>query len=568
MYFNDFINYLNSLHNASGNNKNAIAENQILNNFYSDIMVKRPLGDFLLNKLKEENLTIILTGHAGDGKTSLLYQLLKSIGEIKEKTPLEKFATVTLDNKPLMYIKDMSELDRQEQNSLMEKGLETSLTHGSSIIISNTGPLIRVLKEVLNKEDIENDILERMDLNDGKFLKNIPYKIMIINIAKLDNTDFIYEFLKNISQNKFLEDIEDNHKNSFIFNNLKLINENLYKVSSFVTNFYRNAYEKGDRFTLRQIIAHITYSITCNYNLENSFNKDFLYHNIFNNFFGYNGDSINNDAKQIKGIEKLISMNLDGKKIYKEDSIFIDSSFDNFIDSLNIKDYWVKQLNNSVDSTREEIFEKSKISRKFIRRALFFFNNFNKEEEISFYNSIFSNNFSMYIDSKYNCDFPIKEKNELEKIIKEGLFKLYTGFTMKRENSIYLTLKRDGEYIQNIQLILGELDKRKVKIIHDIKKDLFNNRDFGHLFINLKDTNTKIPLNLPIIEYFTNLKNGIINTNVDPQLNNGIDKIKFKILNLYKYDEDENMQFLILTNKGSKVIEMTIDNEENTIIVD
>ncbi|MGL6154812.1 MAG: hypothetical protein ACRC0W_06725, partial [Cetobacterium sp.] len=537
MDFNSYINYLNSQHNASGNNENAIAEQQILNDFYCHIMVERPLGNYLKNILLKENISIILTGHAGDGKTSLLYQTLRSMDLIEEKKPLAKSTLVNYENKNIMYIKDMSELNRDEQLHLINEGLNITNQGGSSIMISNTGPLIRIFKELFG-ESIENNLLNHMDSNSKNIFEVGEYKVLIINIAKLDNTDFIHDFLENISSTRFLNLANEREKNSFIYNNLKLINENLSKVSGFITNFYRNSYENGERFTLRQIIAHITYSITSNHTLEESLNKDPVINNIFNNFFGYKNGELDPNGLQIKGIKKIFQMKLDEKKIHGEDNIFIYNSFENFIEEIkdSLKNYWINtlNLNNDWDFQMDEFIEKSRKERQLIRRAMFFFNNFSQEEENKLLNSIFSNIFTTYINCKYNLKLESSDKNELERNLRDGLFRLYTGFSPKGETSIYLTLKREGEYIQNIQLIVGEIDKKKIKVTFGNISDPFNGKDYGQLFLELRDKKEIIPLNLPILEYFINLKNGIINTNIDPQLNNGIDKIKYKIMNLYK----------------------------------
>ena len=48
---NEFIDYLNSMNNANSNNKNALAESQVLNDYYKKIQIKRELGEVIYNKL-------------------------------------------------------------------------------------------------------------------------------------------------------------------------------------------------------------------------------------------------------------------------------------------------------------------------------------------------------------------------------------------------------------------------------------------------------------------------------------------------------------------------------------
>ena len=51
MLNSDFIKYINSLHNASAGNENAIAESQFGNPYYQQIEVERPVGMFLINQI-------------------------------------------------------------------------------------------------------------------------------------------------------------------------------------------------------------------------------------------------------------------------------------------------------------------------------------------------------------------------------------------------------------------------------------------------------------------------------------------------------------------------------------
>ena len=118
---NDFIDYLNSMNNANSNNKNALAEAQVLNDYYQKIKIKRELGEVIYDYLfsSNEKIGVILTGHAGDGKTSILIQILNKLGYfIKDgeivKKPLKE--SEVYDNK-LFYVKDMSELNEDNQNA-------------------------------------------------------------------------------------------------------------------------------------------------------------------------------------------------------------------------------------------------------------------------------------------------------------------------------------------------------------------------------------------------------------------------------------------------------------------
>ena len=56
---NRFVNYLNSMNNASGDNINALAEAQVTNEYYSSIRVDRKLGKFIKNKITSVSIRLI-----------------------------------------------------------------------------------------------------------------------------------------------------------------------------------------------------------------------------------------------------------------------------------------------------------------------------------------------------------------------------------------------------------------------------------------------------------------------------------------------------------------------------
>ena len=77
---NGFVDYLNTLHNEQANNENALAEAQQNNPYFKKVKVERE-AQYIANRIEtgENACLMILTGHAGDGKTTLLFQVLEKI---------------------------------------------------------------------------------------------------------------------------------------------------------------------------------------------------------------------------------------------------------------------------------------------------------------------------------------------------------------------------------------------------------------------------------------------------------------------------------------------------------
>ena len=74
-----------------------------------------------------------------------------------------------------------------------------------------------------------------------------------------------------------------------------------------------------------------------------------------------------------------------------------------------------------------------------------------------------------------------------------------------------------------------------------------------------KGDNYSISLSLPMINYFYELKNGIISTNIDPQLSRGVESIIAKLMSFVSENEDDgeddsDIQLIIRTNRRAKLI--------------
>ena len=202
---NRFVNYLNSMNNASGDNINALAEAQVTNEYYSSIRVDRKLGKFIKNKITSgEHKTYIITGHAGDGKTSILVQILKDLNLLEDGEGLKIEDIKSKDNIKVMYVKDMSELSEQQQLVLLKKSLDAPKLDSSSVLISNTGPLIKSFVNLLgtseqSKDEIEDKLLKQLDSNKCEEIDICGNKFYLINIARIENIGFVSEIINKIS---------------------------------------------------------------------------------------------------------------------------------------------------------------------------------------------------------------------------------------------------------------------------------------------------------------------------------------------------------------------------------
>lgn len=311
---NLYIDYLNSLHNYNAQNENAYGERNIDNPYFKDVMVRVGLCDYI-----KENLTVkkphilILTGHAGDGKTSIMYQVLTDMGA--EFDVKEKLSEITLPNgAKCLCVKDFSEIPKEEQTNhidrinVMKKSVDMVKNGNYVFMVANTGPLINTFGELFdtndNKEKSRIQLINMMDNNDGeiKFIQDVP--LCVINVATVDNVYFATEFLEKIIQDNLWEKCEACNKHHYchIYRNRNLIVENKTKVYEFINNHFIWLTEYGTRLTIRSMTEQLTYMITGGMSCEEVTNND-AYKYLFSNlFFGYIGTKLNARALNIIAI--------------------------------------------------------------------------------------------------------------------------------------------------------------------------------------------------------------------------------------------------------------------------
>ena len=108
---NPFVDYLNSMNNASSDTIAALAESQVNSPFFRKIQIERNLGRYLSDRIRSgEHLSVVLTGHAGDGKTSILVQILQDLGFLDENSLLEPEKEYDNGSIILMHLRKVNHL--------------------------------------------------------------------------------------------------------------------------------------------------------------------------------------------------------------------------------------------------------------------------------------------------------------------------------------------------------------------------------------------------------------------------------------------------------------------------
>ena len=156
---------------------------------------------------------------------------------------------------------------------------------------------------------------------------------------------------------------------------------------------------------------------------------------------------------------------------------------------------------------------------------------------------IFSKQYTQYLAVR-NCNAkPYKAQRQL---MIDALRMMYLGTVVSTSNTIPITLSKESGIAQSVQLVVGEININDIEIIAEPDSEM--NASKMNLILRLCKKE-KTPLSLPMINYFEDLRNGVISTNIDPQLSHGIEGLKSQLLKVVS-SSDEDVEIIVLNNTG------------------
>lgn len=590
---NDFINYLNSTNNVGGNSTGSLAESQVKSSYYDSVKVDRRLGSYIAECVNSgDNKAFILTGHAGDGKTSILVQVLKTLGYLQNDSGL----SVEEEFENFLYIKDMSEIPSGKQDKALEKALLAPSNQKTSLLISNTGPLLKTFEILVEKQakangeeftdkdkmTLQSKLLTQLDSNNDEPITVGDYSFILVNIARVDNVPFAAKILKNILNDNLWSPCNTCPcaDRCPIKSNRNIVVEQFDRASAFIENYYRFLYENDKRMTIRQMIGQISYALTgnltCSEIMSKHLKEPFFNYNFANLFFGYIGLKAAKDTTQIKGIEQIRNFELDRIALDVDYKLFVSqdySCFTPFIQSelkaLSTKHRKHYQITNEDQIPDEKKHEKELQLRRAIRRFYLMFSLVEDFAEIDhIMNQIFGSLYTEYrtlISSKQSKHV----LNKMRATIFDALYIKNTGFLPNSKTELPLTLRREDDVFQNVMIVLGEVNRSDFSVIQIKSSSNFEDIDNKHeLFLQMDDKDFR--LTLPMINYFDKLINGAIASKNNPALSHGIAQLDALLLEQYgegkpDCEEDCELTVIINTTKGQEIERFSFDGNRLNI---
>lgn len=554
-----YIAYLNSLHNYNAQNPNAYGERNVGNEFFQEVAVKVGLCSYIeMQLMNEEPHVLILTGHAGDGKTSIMYQVLKDFNI--EFNADEKISEIVLPTgNKCRCIKDYSELSDEEKLSVLKECVELPSNGEFVFMVSNTGPLINTFGELFEtdkREAAKIELIDAMDENSGEIRDIGGYKLGVINVASVDNTSFAVAFVKNLIKDSLWSGCSNCEKCEYchIYNNRNLIVSNQQRVLEFIKDHYVWMVEHGTRLTIRSMTEQLAYMITGGVECEDVAPVDKNKMLFFNLFFGYIGLKNNERANTILAVREAKQCAYDKKRLRADERLTIDCDYTVSFGS---------EMNSIlVEAHKNDGYVSGWI--EFLRRAYIFTNiETDKEKKSRNNEDIFSKQFERYLELREGTATPSKADTNL---IIDALSMMYLGKVADGNTSeIPITLNKTSGLTQNVQLVTGSIPTRKMALVQKVTKDSRFDEAHKRYDLRLKVEKEELDsiISLPMLDYFEELRNGIISTNIDPQLSHGVESLKAQLAKEYNDEDDDTIEMIVLRNNDSKDyrLEITDDNK-------
>ena len=584
IYKNAFVTYLNKLHNATAENEYALAESQALSRHFGSIHVPFMVTDHIYGHLSSaDGNHVIITGHAGDGKSTIGLELYKKLKNILPNRPLsqplKEIEQLRLnDGMVLNIVKDMSELAENRRIDIFLKAIGCNISAERWFIISNTGTLLDTLRAVARKKEINAQILEDrllrlLEAREPDFLDLFDAPFKLINLTQIDNIHIaIAVFEKIMEENLWEPCLQCKERNACpIYINVSSLREFIDLTSERTGWIYRRLYEYGSRLTMRQMTAHIAYSVTGGLDCKGVHDimassiqppiTDFLF---FNRFFGFKGKKSDEASLQLKAINSLLPLELGSKPYPVLDRRLWTIEAGRLPELPSLLKPIFKALQNVKQSERNHSRH-----RQQLRRMLYLFGKM-PDDMKSFPASFLDS--SMLLESEEWQQNPglltSFRKSDLLRKVLHVLQEQFTGFHLPektRTNEIYITLSRKNDDLrQSVQIVLAEIPFSNFILEPQPLYRTFKPKR-RILVLEEKFTHVSLPLELPFLDFMMKRHSGEIGQGLNASYAQRLER--FKAMLLQHYSLKDQLELLELKNTGEFEIRRFVVNQNRLEVV-
>ena len=479
---NPFVGYLNSLIRLSGGNENALAEFQALSPLFPLIHVQHPLSDRVVAELRSPGgRQVILTGHAGDGKSTIAVDVFRRLTGRSMDEPL----TVAIHAREevgdrISIIKDLSERHRANDSELTAQLLAGERRF---LLVSNTGALLDLFRGQcaqcgLSATEVESAILSAVSAHGGEGELTLGgARFLVLNLARVDNLDIARQILARMLARDRWTACESKacRANCPIARNVDLMSRRGDVVLDRLFLAYRRMYEYGTRLTMRQITEHLAYLITSGLDEaeldgmrarpEKPLKAQYMF---FNRFFGDDGKEEHAGALRMRAVQEVRRQGFGvrpcttwERKLWLK---FRDDTFRLGVEECD-EEFDLLREHGSGPGTDSRPGLTPDQAREQVRRMLFFLYPFSDRDESyirHFLNSPMIMRWSNW--QLPNSTLGMNERASLEQRIYHVLQEHFSGVRLPegkraRDLRLYITLsRRKSDLRQSAQVVIAQVD--------------------------------------------------------------------------------------------------------------
>jgi len=587
-FSNPFVGYLSSLQRVGGNNENALAESQACNPQFSHICIEHPLARTISEEMQnEEGAHVILTGHAGDGKTTVAIDVLKRLQGMPLDKPLAKPLDVRedLNSHQVTIIKDLSERNQNDDITLVGELIERRRRF---LIISNTGTLLSLLKSHhtsfnSSEDNVESDVLTAISEDNGEATLNLGQTAFkVFNLARLDNLYLARQIFDRMLAPERWQYCSDKPcaKNCPILQNVEILQKYRDRLADRIFMAYRRMYEYGVRLTMRQLTEHLAYMITSGLNESmladmrlrqaRPLETEFLF---FNRFFGDNG--INDDlaAQKMKSVYEVRKQGFGQRPCPTwERKLWLQSHGQNFKLS-------VPEIQSEFEALRQHGARSgmnatpgltSDQAREQVRRMLYFLYDFKNNEDAYLQQYLNSPNILRWLRwQDGGTQMSLADKSIFEQRVFHVLQEHFTGVRLPEGSSqhdkrLYITLNRHrSEIRQSAQVVLAHLDwSDSIEMSLEQQNSATDGQRIDLVLKGKKNiANLRLPLALPFLDYVVMRHFGELGEVLQTAYLDRLERFKAQVLSCTKETTDRIMLVRLRTDNTFRRQQFMVRND-------
>lgn len=583
--FRDFVNYLNTLHRHGGDNINATAEANSQSEFAKDLLCEdKRLIEAIVAKLENPECNkVILTGYAGDGKTTLAELIVKRISKGTVKCLDSERIVVHDDNSgsDLIVIKDLSAGTGDGPGRLFE-----DITGSSSLLlVSNTGTIMDKLLSLSNlfmisKTELKKSILAGLKGGNTGFEGEIclgSTSLHVFNLVRHDNLETARQVLLRILEHPAWNVSPSKESVSYI--NVQLMKANRCYAVDRIFDVYRRLYAYGERLTMRQFIEHFAFTITGGKGPDKTMNiaKAYFFQNFFGERFPKSGrDTHDNVADEIKAIQIVCRapFGVDISAKWRR-NLWI-GDFESPLDE-EFSYECLPEVRLLFDGIKTKYMPNAKASpigkamRMLLTRIHFFLtridDDFARREFISSF--LCSPGFEYMEEFRINGELSAQSEEVLFVVLRNCLRDFMLGMRMPISDSdrtsedMYVSMSRNiPEISQTAQILEGEFSWRYS--YPDLKYD--NDAHLMRLSFEIRgQRDVCLDITLPFLDYLLCCNKGLVDDEAYAMFQKRLESLKTRISSL---TPSHNLSIVFLNVDHSiKKTEFSIDNAKETISV-